>query len=207
MSDKKIDFQELKLSVICFSVSLIVAAAMIGGSWYLQSQMKREVQNNRSRFQSISQQYLMVDQEEGYIEDFYPDYKQLIEDGLLGQEHRLNWIEVLRNANENNRFLSLNYQISTQDEYRFEFPVSMGSFKIYASTMKLDLKLLHEGDLLYLFNELDNKAKGHYTVKRCKFNRDGNIISKDISKSNLITDCELNWYNIKKSDGSELSDS
>lgn len=207
MSDNKIEFQEIRVSIITFTICFVIAAALIGGSWYFQNKMKLEVQKSRSRFQSISQQYLMVDQEEGYIEEYYPEYKELIKQGLIGQEHRLNWIEVLRNANENNHFHSLSYQISSQNEYDFEFPIDKGNFKIFSSTMRLDLKLLHEGDFVYLLNELDQKAIGHYTVKSCTFNREGSAFKKDITRSNLLSGCELHWYSIKKYDGSELVDS
>ena len=64
---------------------------------------------------------------------------------------------------------------------------------VYKSSMTLDVKMAHEGDLFALLNDLA-KAEGLYTVDICRIER---INEKDDSYNNLKAYCELGWYTFR----------
>ncbi len=205
MSQANVEWPVIRGAVIVFSVAVLITACMIGASLYFKQQVYAEFIRNKSMFQSISQRYLSVDQEENMIQEYYPQYVELLEEGVIGREQRLNWIEVLRAYGEDRKLPMLQYEISSQDEYTFDYPLQLGKFKIYNSRMKLNLKLLHEGDLVNLLRTIDNEALGLNSVNNCEITRSQRETLFDIKKPNIEASCEINWLTIKKSDGEELS--
>ena len=203
--NSNIEFSMVRNALIILVVSIAIAALMIWFSYYFRGEMFTEYTKHKMEFQSISQRYLAVDQEEKNIRDFYPSYSALHDLGIIGREHRLNWIETLRNSGQEIQIPSVAYQISSQSEYDNHFPVTQGSFKIYVSSMDLNLQLLHEGDLVNLMQKLNDNANGMYSIRSCELDRKNEVIKRTTNTSNISAKCELEWFNIKKSDGTELS--
>ena len=73
--------------------------------------------------------------------------------------------------------------------------------------MKLNIDLLHEGDLQKLFNDLDAHAQGAYNISRCSLRRRSALKLDDAVQGNITAECELRWFNIKKPDGGEINPS
>ena len=67
--------------------------------------------------------------------------------------------------------------------------------------MELVLGLLHEGDMFDFLQELDNNAKGIYTVNECTFKRNGRDIRFEKDAVNINAVCTLQWITINLPDG------
>jgi hypothetical protein len=130
---------------------------------------------------------------------------RLFESGILGQEHRLSWIEALRNAGDAIMLPDVDYRISSQSVYEAPFPVSLGAFDIYFSEMNLTLGLLHEGDLMNMLTALDEQADGLYSVSRCEGVRASENDVKDSTRPKIMVDCILNWYTVDLKGERELT--
>lgn len=204
MKREDINWSILTGSLITLVVSIVLIGLLIGGSFYFQKQMVLEFNRNNAEFQAISQRYLAIDEEEKLIKNFYPRFIDLYNNGVIGREQRLNWIEVLRESGEKIRLLSLNYEIQSQSVYAPEFAATLGRYQLYTSQMTLNLQLLHEGDLLKLFESLDAKATGAYSVAECEFTKVSQLIEMNPGKGNISTKCNLNWFTIKLADGTEI---
>ena len=166
--------------------------------------MLKKYNASKKRFQAISRQYLTVDEQERKIGQYRPVFLKLFDVGVIGGEQRLNWIETLRDAGERIKLPALRYEINSQDVYNPGFTINTGNFKVYRSGMHLRLDLLHEGDIFQVLHSLDNKAQGIYSVKGCKMLRRRGGLIENIDKANILAECTLDWFTIKKSDGSEI---
>ena len=204
MNNKHIDWSIIRGSLIGLIISLLLGGLLIGSSFYFKEQMKKEYVRNNAGFQSISQRYLAVDEEEKLIRKFYPRFIKLYNQGVIGKEHRLNWIEVLRSAGEAIMLPSLSYEIKSQNIYTPAFSVNLGRFQIFSSEMSLDMQLLHEGDLFSLLKSLDENAKGRYSISRCSMDNRLPGITDNISVANIGLKCDVIWFTIKLADGTEL---
>lgn len=202
--ENKIDWSVLRGAIIVFVISLIISASLITATWYYEDYMNLKYNVNKKRFQTVSNQYLAVDQEEKLVRQYYPDFIKLYNNGVIGQERRLNWIEVLRNSSENSKLISLRYEIDPQTQYSPDFTLNYGIFKLFNSSMRLNLDLLHMGDLKNLFNDLDRSAQGIYNISNCRLKRTGGDQFELAIKPNIAAQCELHWLNIKRSDGSDI---
>lgn len=204
MTRDNLDWPVIRLSTITFIIILLISIALIAGSWTFKEDMLSEYRKNKVRFTSVSQKYLAVDEDEKIIRQYYPEFIALYKKGFIGREHRLNWIETLRASSDRLKLPGLTYSISPQEEHVPDFNTNLGKFALYRSSMKLNIKMLHEGDLPRLIKDLNKHAEGMFTVTECTFNRPSTTLIESRDAGNIIADCELQWLNIRMADGTEI---
>jgi len=200
-----IDWSVIRGALIGLVTSLILGALLIGGSVYFRENMKKEFTRNNSQFQNISRRYLAVDEEEKLIQEYYPEFIALFDKGIIGNERRLDWIEVLRKYGREIKLPSLSYTIESQKEYTPTFPVNLRNYQLYRSTMRLNMQLLHEGDLFSLLEALDKYARGNYSVSECELRNSTRArLNEDPKATNVNVECQLEWFTIKLANGREI---
>ena len=204
MKRDEIDWTILKWSVINIVACLFISSLIAAGSYYFMGKIQAQSQQSRRMFQSISQRYLAVDEEERLIKQFYHEFVDYYNKGIIGREHRLNWIEILRQSSEQTQLPSLNYEITSRGEFTPEYAINPGRYRLFSSSMRLDLGLLHEVDLLQLFRDLDEQAEGAYSVSECTFDRKNPEITESRDTANITVKCLLNWFTIELASGEKL---
>ncbi len=190
------DWTILRGTLVVFVLALAASAAMVTASYYFRQNMEREYQAHHAEFREASRKYLAVDDEERIIAEFFPEFRRLYEHGLLGRERRLSWLEALRRASDDIGLQQVAYKLDAQHEAKPDFRLELGDYRLYASTMTLNLALLHEGDLLRLFQALDSNALGQYAVRKCVLKRSGVELDLSAVAANLQADCTLDWWTI-----------
>ena len=68
--------------------------------------------------------------------------------------------------------------------------------EFYASTMKVELALLHEGDLLRFLGDLRESGNAYYAVKSCRLARTGSAPGGAGLAPRLRADCEIDLITI-----------
>ncbi|MEQ8426456.1 MAG: hypothetical protein RLT87_08145 [Gammaproteobacteria bacterium] len=198
------DWSVLRTPLILLFACVLVSGSMIAGSYYFNTAMEKEYKLQKTQFQTISRRYLDIDQEEKLLLDYYPRFVKLYNDGIIGRERRLDWIEALRQSGEKVDIPKLSYAIESQSEYLPAYSINYNGFKLYSSRMELKLGLLHEGDMFNLLNALNNNAKGLYTVSQCSFKKRENQIRFERDHVNIDTACTLQWITINLPDGKDI---
>lgn len=204
MHRKDIDWTIIRGAIISLLISIAVSSSLVAGSYYFENAMNKEYVRNNALFRSISQRYLAIDEEAKKIEKYLPKFISLHNRGVIGDEQRLNWIEVLRNTGARIKLPSLSYSISSQKDYTPPYSVTLGSYKLYKSEMTLDIQMLHEGDLFSLLNALNSEARGEYNLTSCNFDKGSKGIVESANAPNIRASCELEWYTIKLASGAEI---
>lgn len=195
--EKTFDWSVIKISGIFFISALIFSAGVIGAAYYYKQQALKANNNAKRNYHAASAQYLSVGEEAILIDDFYNEFLELEKKGIYGEEHRLNWIETLRDANEELKLPNLNYEIASQQLYEPDFDINLGDFKLLSSKMTIKIGLLHEGDLKKLLEYLDKHSEGQYTVNECEFRVNKLIDTSQVDAENINASCELEWMNLK----------
>ncbi len=146
------------------------------------AQQQRALDEARARYQRSGE-------ERDLLGRYAPEYIALAEHGFIGTEQRVNWIDNLRIANETTRLFGVQYQIGAQTPYNLpELPQAM----LVQSPMTIDLRLLHEGDLMRFLRTLASGRAGVFTLNECTLERIGSEPSAR-AQPNLRADCELSW--------------
>ena len=68
--------------------------------------------------------------------------------------------------------------------------------EFYASTMKVQLALLHEEDLLRFLADLRESGNAFYAVRRCELNRTGQPVAGVTMSARLRADCDIDLVTI-----------
>ena len=204
MKYSDIDWKILRGAIATLVISISISGTLIYLSMYFQDRMYREFTRNELRFQSISKRYLAVDEEEKLIKKYYPRFVELYKKGVIGKEQRLNWIEVLRTAGMQIQVPTLTYQIESQDTYKPGYSVTLGKFRLYSSKMTLNMRLLHEGDLFNILNELNKNANGIYSLNSCRLSKNSKIV-ESADAPNINAECDLQWFTIKLANGKDIN--
>ncbi|MBT6277324.1 MAG: hypothetical protein HOI95_24730 [Chromatiales bacterium] len=195
-----VDWGLLRGATIVSFVSLAISGSLIFGGAKLASDAALEYSRDQQRYSSARQRYLTLDDEERLIREFAPQFAALQEQGLIGEEQRLSWVETLRAVAVGLKLPSLQYEISAQRELRPSYTTPAGTFKVYGTEMKLTMGLLHEGDLPAVLTALTQAARGQFSVEGCSLVRNSRGFSGPANprQPNLDVECRLTWLLIRK---------
>ncbi|MGK0296418.1 MAG: hypothetical protein ACI9XC_000006 [Gammaproteobacteria bacterium] len=204
MSTNDIDWKILRGSLIVFILTIIVSSSLIYGGYFFTQKMQAEFNRTNVAFMSISNRYLAVDEEEKLIRNFLPRFVGFYNEGVIGKEQRLNWVEVLRDTGEEIKLPSLSYQIDSQQVFTPGIPLTLGKYKLFSSKMSLTMQLLHEGDLFRIFDKLEEDAKGLFSISKCSITPSASSNSGNTNAANINAQCDLDWYTIRLADGQPI---
>ena len=186
-------------------LSSMIALGLWLASSYFRSEMKQEFEAEQGRFRAISQRYLSVDTEERIIREIYPRFISLYENGVIGNERRLDWLESVRSSKEDAQLLELDLRMESQALINPEYAWPSGGFDLRGSRMFLDMGLLHEGDLLNFFSQVNRRSPGLFSIAACKLSRLTPAFDTKVVQNNLRAECELTWYTLGLRGGQELT--
>jgi hypothetical protein len=122
-------------------------------------------------------------------------YEQLTRAGFVGEEKRINWLDALRLANQTADIFGVEYRIGIQHPYTFAAQLAPGQLTILESQMRLNLRMLHEEDLMRFFNSLAAQNAGLYSMDQCFIKRLSSV-STIRFQANLTAECDISWITV-----------
>lgn len=128
------------------------------------------------------------------LEDNLGLYVSLRDRGVIGSPKRLQLLEVLQRIVIDYQLPEVSFVLSvTQPATAENSPYWNGESPMKLTMLSLDFKLLHEGDLYYLLEELQSQSPGILSVHKCTMNRQ---LGDSGVRADLTGTCELHWYSI-----------
>ncbi|TFH12387.1 MAG: hypothetical protein E4H07_02125 [Nitrosomonadales bacterium] len=131
------------------------------------------------------------------LQGYYHQYQNLVEQNIIGQERRLDWIETIEKIRNQLNIFSVKYKLEPQETLNMETDSPSNSSDFHRSNMKLDLSLLHEGQLLNFIDALSEEAKGMYLLESCVLTRN-NLERKLRFTPNIEAECSLGWITLNE---------
>ena len=124
----------------------------------------------RAERAQLREQLVRVTQDEREVGESADLYRRLVELHVVGAERRLEWTESLARIRERRQLAELRYQIAPRRLLQ-ALPGKPGGVDSYASTMKIEMGLLHEGDLFRFLEDLRASGNAYYAVNQCSVAR------------------------------------
>ena len=137
-----------------------------------------------------------ISEEEREVNEKIDLYKRLKGLNILGEERRLEWADAINRIKRDRELLDLRYVVERQ-RLLVSAAGKPASVDFYASTMKVDMALLHEEDLLRFLNDLRQSGNAFYSVKRCMLLRTGQAAAATTIAPRLRADCEIDLVTIR----------
>lgn len=188
----KDDFPLIRKAFIVLIASLLLSAALVGAGRTIQLKQQDDMTQAQVQRNDASNKLRQAENDKQEIQDYQPKFVTLRERGFVGEERRLDWIEHIQHIRESRKLLPITYEISAQQVFQVGPEVTLGNLELRGSKMKLQMGLLHEGDLLNFLDDL--KHKGFYTVQECKVKRAG--AEPESAHLPLAAECVIYWLTL-----------
>lgn len=188
----------LKLPLAVLVIVAVAGASVVSWTRNQVRQAERVLAAQSAQLKEARSRFQRSGEERDLIVRFLPAYEDLRAHGVIGPEERINWLEALREANEDARMLGAEYQISTQQPYPYADELNATRLGMAQSLMKLQLRLVHEGELIRFFDRLAAQNVGTFEINQCVLQRTGNgsTSTAGVAQANLRAECELAWITI-----------
>lgn len=186
------DIQAVRNPLLVLAAVLVAAAGAVYYTDRLATGARRDLSQQQTQLREARTRLQRSGDEKDLIVRYLGAFQQLERRGFVGEERRINWLDALRQTNQQADLFGVDYEISTQKPYTYAAELDPGQVQLNESMMKLRFRLLHEADLLRFLDLLARQGAGIYTVDRCSMKRlDTHGVIR--YQPNLAAECDLVW--------------
>ena len=184
------------------SIPVLVGLALIAAGIALMRLADGSLRAERERFAAAqaerrqnAERLARIAEEEREVKEKLDVYRQLKALNILGEERRLEWADAIARIRAQRELLDLRYRVERQQLVN-SLPGKPAGVEFYASTMRVDLALLHEEDLLRFLADLRASGNAYYVVRRCALMRSGAAAAALNITPRLRGDCTIDLITI-----------
>jgi hypothetical protein len=194
------NFSATELRKLAVPLAILVALLAAGAGliyWIEQEQRatRLELAGAREQRNQARDRLTRIAEEEKEVNDKLEVYRRLKSLHILGEEQRLEWADAMTRIRTTRELLDLRYSVGRQQTIA-SVPGKPANVDFYSSTMKVDIALLHEGDLLGFLHDLRESGNAFYSVKRCAITRTGIAATGTTIVPRLRADCDIDLITI-----------
>lgn len=187
------DFTQIRTSILSTILMLVLSACLVWVSRTLHQSAILEQAVAGRQLNEFESKLRQVQSEENEIRQKTALFRELQARGILSEERRLDWAELIKDIRDQRKLLDVHYEFAPQKVLDNK---SDGDYSFRSSAMRLRMKLLHEDDLLHIINDLRNTATALVRVRSCNVSRMSRGESTQGEVAQLMAECELEWITI-----------
>lgn len=190
------DLVKLRLPILGTLTLFLVTGLLVW--WSMQQAQKAEHERNGAAagMSQVEQRLRQVRTEEQELKDRALMFQKMQNSGITGEERRLDWTELLRKIQQDMRLPGMSYEFGAQKSLE---SVNGAAFAYFSSPMRLQLRLLHEEDLLNFLARVQREAKALVLVRNCKLAPQTGGSDGRSAIAQLNAECELQWVTVRRS--------
>jgi len=194
MSELKAEIRLLRWPLTLLCAALLLALAVGLSCWHLVQKANGEANNAVLESLRMQADARRLQSEEQDIRIKIDAYQGIVARGIVGTERRLDWVELVRDIQQEHQLLGLDYEILPQ----VVIPQANTGYALMNSTMRVQIPLLHEGDLLRFVSALQARAPAFVRVRSCRIIRSTTQAASETSlPAQLQADCQLDWITLQ----------
>ena len=191
------DWRKLRYPIIGLGTSLIIVGLLVSFADQYRTKNETALLTQQNMLNQARQKFQSSGLEKDTITQYLPIYNDLLANGFVGEERRIEWIEALRNIHAKHKLFSIDYSIGLQEAYKPSFLPNLGNFRLNRSVMSLKLDMLHEGDMLAIIEGLREQTTP-FIVRDCKIQRPiGAVVNSKNVAANMQAECEIDWLTLR----------
>ena len=191
------DFPLMRLSIAALGTSVLLSGVILYSSTRYAEQNEMNLHNAQRQINDARNRLDEAHSDRDNLSDYSAEYGKLEEQNIIGDDHRLDWMEGLEKLRSQNLVLDFRYDIAPQKTYAPQPAIDSGNFNIHYSEMKLQFDLLHEGQLLKFLDALRNQVKGHYQIEGCTLTRNEAEADAETPAAHIKAECNGGWITLK----------
>lgn len=189
------ELKKLATPLALFLAMLAAGAGLIFWAQYGQGAAALELAAARTERSQADERLQRIAEEEKEVSDKLAVYQRLKSLHILGEERRLEWADAMRRISAGRELLEPPaYTVGPRRTIAAQ--TKPASVEVFASTMKVNLALLHEGDLLGFLRDLRESGNAYYSVRRCAIARTGVAPTGASIIPRLRAECDIDLITI-----------
>lgn len=190
-----------KIRWVALLAAALIAAAGALGIWVSGDTRKAQSERDAAaaRKTEIERRLSQVRTEEQEIKARTEQFRQMDLAGVIGPEKRLDWTELLRDLQHQLRLPGMSYEFGPQVALE---ALPEATYAFYSSQLKIQLRLLHEEDLLNFIGRLQYEAKALVLLRNCKVARLTPALAAS-SPARLSAECTMEWVTVRRTGGAK----
>lgn len=191
------DWRKLRVPLLVFGLALVLVGLLVLLADKNRQAIQKISDEQLVMLNQAKQKYQASGQEKETIFKYLPVYNELLAKGFIGEEKRIEWIEKLREVHSQHKLFSIDYSIGQQEKFSPSYLPHLGSFVMNRSTMKVELGMLHEGDLLTLLDGLHEQS-APFIVRECELKKPvGAKFNLQNVAPNMQATCLIDWLTLR----------
>jgi DNA-binding SARP family transcriptional activator len=184
------------LAPLAIAMALVLAgAAFIWSANGALAAAQRQLLAAQAERRQNAERLARIAEEEREVSQKIDLYRRLKNLNILGDEQRLEWADAMTRIRTQRELLDLRYSVERQ-KLMFSAAGKPANVDFYSSTMKVDLALLHEEDLLRFLADLRQSGNAFYSVRRCDLTRTGQAVGGATMTPRLRALCDIDLITI-----------
>jgi hypothetical protein len=190
--------EELKRLAVPLLIALVLlgaGAALVQSAGTSLAAAQRSLAAAQAERREATERLARIAEEEREVKEKLDVYQRLRRLNILGDEQRLEWADAITRIRTQRELLDLRYRVERQ-QLLYSAVGKPANVDFFASTMKVDLALLHEEDLLRFLADLRDSGNAYYAVKRCAIQRTGQAATGTTITPRLRADCDIDLITI-----------
>jgi hypothetical protein len=189
------ELKRLILPVLAALAMIAAGAGLIWAAGQSQRAAERSLAAAQADRKQNAERLARIAEEEREVKQNLDIYQQLKGLNVLGEERRLEWADAITRIRAQRELLDLRYRVERQ-KLLLSAPGKPANVDFYASTMKVELALLHEEDLLRFLGDLRASGNAYYAVKRCALERTGQAATGTTITPRLRGECDIDLITV-----------
>lgn len=190
--------EELRKLAAPLAVLVALLAAGAGLIYWVEQEQRatrQQLGGARAERNQARERLARIADEEREVSNKLAVYRQLQSLHILGEEQRLEWADAMTRIRTTRELLDLRYSVGRQRTIA-SIPGKPANVDFHSSTMKVNIALLHEGDLIVFLRDLRESGNAFYSVRRCAIRRTGIEATGTSIVPRLRAECEIDLITI-----------
>ena len=197
-----VDWELLRRPLGLLLLSAMLSGSLAGIAALARGQLQRQAQAEQAALADRAARNQRAAESATLLAAHGNHVAALRQQGFLGEEQRLTWVEALKAWQDARQIENLRYHFEPRRPWLAPGTEDApegggGAGALFFTKAHVGAQLLHEGDWLALFTQLDAQARGQYTVDQCQLRRlaagGGRGAAAD---GGLEMACDLRWYTL-----------
>ena len=189
------ELRQLGLPALIAVVLLAAGGGLIWGADATLRAASQQAEAAQAERRQATERLARISEEEREVIEKLDVYKRLKTLNILGEERRLEWADAITRIRTQRELLDLSYRVDRQ-RLLASVPGKPANVDFFASTMRVQLALLHEEDLLRFLGDLRDSGNAYYAVRRCSLTRTGQPPAGVQISPRLRGECEIDLITI-----------
>jgi hypothetical protein len=189
------ELRKLALPAAIAVVLLLAGGALIWGADASLRAANQQAAMAQAERRAATERLARISEEEREVIEKLGVYLRLKQLNILGEERRLEWADAITRIRTQRELLDLSYRVDRQ-RLLASMPGKPGNVDFFASTMRVQLALLHEEDLLRFLADLRASGNAYYSVRKCAISRTGQAPGGTSMTPRLQAACDIDLITI-----------